>query len=147
MESQRTVSRKIGNACVRSSGRFVVTDRRRGPIEERIAIATLEVFRIRYRAFFERFGRDPEPDEPLFFDPDQDQPVAPEPAVIRAQVLNAASAAGVDGHIVLTFMRLDRRTRPLDPPPAALPWNHRAVSDRDRQPWVPVLVPEEPSSK
>jgi hypothetical protein len=123
-----------------------VSDCRRGLIEERMAIATLEVFRIRYRAFCDRFGRDPEPDEPLFFDPEQDQPVPPEPGVIRAQVLAAASAAGVDGRMVLRFMRLDRRTRPLESTPAALPWCHRAVPDRDRVGRQPV-IPEEPSSK
>ena len=106
-----------------------------------MAIATLEVFRIRYRAFYEHFGRDPQPDEPLFFDPAQDQPVPPEPAVIRAQVLKAASAAGVDGRMVLSFMRLDRLTRPLEPStPAA--WRHRVTPDRER-----LALPDEPSSK
>jgi hypothetical protein len=139
------VGRKTGNACFRGSGRFAVSDCRRGLIEERMAIATLEVFRIRYRAFYERFGRDPQPDEPLFFDPAQDQPVAPDPAVIRAQVLRAASSAGVDGRMVLSFMRLDRLTRPLESStPAA--WRHPITPDRDRQPWRPI-APEEPSSK
>jgi len=139
------VGRKTGNMCFRNSGRFVVSDCRRGLIEERMAIATLEVFRIRYRAFYERFGRDPLPDEPLFFDPAQDQPVAPDCAVIRAQVLKAASSAGVDGRMVLSFMRLDRLTRPLESStPAA--WRHRITPDRDRLAWLPI-APEEPSSK
>jgi len=124
----------------------VVSDCRRGLVEERMAIATLEVFRIRYRAFCDRFGRDPEPDEPLFFDPASDKPVPPESSVIRAQVLAAATSAGVDGHIVLSFMRLDRRTRPLESTPVAAPWSQRAIPDRDRSGWVPV-IPEEPSSK
>jgi hypothetical protein len=128
------VGRKTGNACVRGSGRFGVSDCRRGVIEEQMAIATLEVFRMRYRAFCDRFGRDPEPDEPLFFDPAQELPVAPEPAVIRAQVLSAASAAGVDGRTVLSFMRLE-----------SVPTvrRHRAIPDRS---WLSG-VPEEPSSK
>jgi len=110
-----------------------------------MAIATLEVFRIRYRAFCETFGRDPQPDEPLFFDPAQDQPVPPDPAIIRAQVLKAASSAGVDGRMVLSFMRLDRLSRPTEgSAPAA--WRQRISPDRDRQAWLPVL-PEEPSSK
>lgn len=110
-----------------------------------MAIATLEVFRMRYRAFCERFGRDPEPDEPLFFDPAQDLPVAPEPAVIRAQVLAAASAAGVDGHIVLGFMRLDRRPRPMESTNTAPLWRHRRTPERDRSACLPA-APEEPSS-
>jgi hypothetical protein len=116
-----------------------VSDCRRGFVDERIAIATLEVFRMRYRAFCDRFGRDPEPDEPLFFDPAQDQPVAPEPAVIRAQVMAAASAAGVDGRTVLDFMRLESVS-------GASARRHRAIPDRDRSGWLPG-IPEEPSSK
>jgi hypothetical protein len=108
-----------------------------------MAIATLQVFRMRYRAFFDRFGRDPEPDEPLFFDPAQEQPVAPEPAVIRSQVLTAASAAGVDGNLVLSFMRLDRRSRSLESAPAVFPWRLHSVPDRE--PLAPNSA--EPSSK
>jgi hypothetical protein len=115
------VGRKIAKACVRSSGRFGVRDCRRGLFEEQTAIATLEVFRMRYQAFCERFGRDPEPDEPLFFDPAQQQPVAPEPAVIRSQVMAAALAARVDARLVLAFMRLSRRHPSLDSAPP-LPW-------------------------
>ena len=110
-----------------------------------MAVATLQLFRMRYRAFFERFGRDPEPDEPLFFDPAQDEPVAPEPAVIRAQVLAAASAAGVDGRMVLSFMRLDRLARPREASPATPLSRPTAIHYRDRLGYSPIL-PEEPSS-
>lgn len=123
-----------------------MSDCRRGLVEERMALATLEVFRRRYRAFCERFGRDPEPDEPLFFDPALDQPIAPDPAVIRAQVLSAASAAGVDGRMVLSFMRLDRRPRQLESTPAAPLWRHRGVPERNAAARLPG-VPEEPSLK
>jgi hypothetical protein len=110
-----------------------------------MAVATLEVFRIRYRAFCERFGRDPQPDEPLFFDPAQDQPVPPEPAVIRAQVLKAAASAGVDGRMVLSFMRLDRLGRQSESgSPSA--WRRGLTPDRDRTARAPI-IPEEPSSK
>jgi len=146
MESQRTVARKTGNACLRSSGRFAISDCRRGLVEERMAIATLEVFRIRYRAFCDRFGRHPEPDEPLFFDPMLDKPMPPESSVIRAQVLAAAASAGVDGRIVLSFMRLDRRTRPLESTRSGCAVAPPVIPDRDRSGWLPV-IPEEPSSK
>src|SRR5580704_11343623 len=112
MESKRPVGRKIGNACVRSSGRSAVSDCRRGLIEERMAMATLEVFRMRFQAFCERFGRDPEPDEPLFFDPAQETPVAPESSVIRSQIIAAATAARVDSRLVIDFMRLSGHGRP-----------------------------------
>jgi hypothetical protein len=107
-----------------------------------MAIATLEVFRMRYRAFCDRFGRDPEPDEPLFFDPMQEAPVAPDSAVIRSQVLAAASAAKVDGRLVLDFMRLSRRNRPVESGSVAQSWR----SPEDRSGRQELGVPEEPSS-
>jgi hypothetical protein len=142
MESKRPVGRKIGNACVRSSGRSAVSDCRRGLIEERMAMATLEVFRMRFQAFCDRFGRDPEPDEPLFFDPAQDQPVAPESSVIRAQIMAAATAAKVDARLVMDFMRISGRSRAMES--AGNP-QRRAVPERDRVGWLPG-VPEEPST-
>ena len=111
------MERKIVNACVRSTGRFRISDCRRGLFEERRAIAMLKVFRMRYQAFCERFGRHPEPDEPLFFDPAQEQPVAPEPAVIRSQVKAAALAARVDPELVLDFVRVSRHLGPATPLP------------------------------
>jgi len=138
------VGRKTGNACVRSSGRFGVIDCRRGLTEERMAIATLEVFRMRYQAFYARFGRDPEPDEPLFFDPAQEQPVAPDAAVIRSQIIAAAAAARVDAGLVLDFMKVGRRARGPGNGVSSPPWRTQIV-EHDRASWLPV-VPEEPSS-
>jgi hypothetical protein len=103
-------------------------------------IATLEVFRMRYQAFCDQFGRDPEPDEPLFFDPAQERPVPPDPAVIRSQVMAAASAARVDARLVLDFMRLSRRPVPNS---GAQSWRKSAMPDFDRSGWLPGL-PEEP---
>ena len=104
-------------------------------------IATLEVFRMRYQAFCDQFGRDPEPDEPLFFDPAQERPVPPDPAVIRSQVMAAASAARVDARLVLDFMRLSRRS--VVPNSGAQSWRKSAMPDFDRSGWLPGL-PEEP---
>ena len=77
-------------------------------LHDNTALAMLEVFRFRYQAFRNKFGRDPEPDEPLFFDPNQQRPVAPEASVIRHQVMTAASAARVDGTMVLDVLRMSR---------------------------------------
>src|SRR5260370_171985 len=41
-----------------------------------IAAALIAVAQVRYEAFRERFGRDPEPEEPLLFDPAKDKPTA-----------------------------------------------------------------------
>lgn len=146
MESKAPVGRKIGNASVRNSGRFGVSDCRRGLMQERMAIATLEVFRMRYQAFYARFGRDPEPDEPLFFDPEQELPVAPESSVIRSQIIAAAAAAGVDSGLVLDFMREGSRQRARENSRGqGQPWRQSAAPELDWPEWQRV-VPEEPST-
>ena len=40
--------------------------------------AVMRIARLRYEMFRERFGRDPYPNEPLFFDPTRDTPVVAE---------------------------------------------------------------------
>jgi hypothetical protein len=68
--------------------------------------ALLAVSAVRYAAFCERFGRDPEPDEPLLFDPSAEQPV---PASLANRVLQAVSAAllaDVDAELVLNYLGL-----------------------------------------
>jgi hypothetical protein len=116
-------------------------------MQERMAIATLEVFRMRYKAFYARFGRDPEPDEPLFFDPEQELPVAPDSAVIRAQIIAAAAEAHVDAGLVLDFMREGSRQRSRENSRIlGQPWRPAAVPEVDRPGWPQPLIPEEPSN-
>ena len=107
--SGRVVAGKTGAMCFRSSARFTAYDRREEMmLQDHAAVAMLKVFRVRFQAFRNHFGRDPEPDEPLFFDPHKRRPVAPPPSVIRHQVMAAASTARVDGRIVLDIMRMGR---------------------------------------
>ena len=72
-----------------------------------IESALLKVASVRFQAFRDRFGRDPFPDEPLFFDPSADQPVAPGSAVMRTQLLAAASATRTDRATLLKYFGLD----------------------------------------
>ena len=111
METTAPVERKIGNASPRSSRRFGVSDSRRRSMQERMAIATLEVFRMHYKAFYARFGRDPKPDQAWFFDPEQELPLPRESSVIRAQIIAPAAEAHVDAGLVLDFMREGSRQR------------------------------------
>ena len=112
-----------------------------------MAIATLEVFRMRYKAFYARFGRDPEPDEPLFFDPEQELPVAPDSAVIRSQIIAAAAEARVDSGLVLDFMREGSRQRSRENSRIArTTWRPAVVPEVDRPGWPQPLIPEEPST-
>lgn len=72
-----------------------------------IAAALIEIARIRYEAFRERFGRDPEPDEPLLFDPAADQPTAANSSDRVLQVVSAAVLCNVDADIVLNYLGME----------------------------------------
>ncbi len=67
----------------------------------------LKIASVRFQAFRDRFGRDPYPDEPLFFDPGMDHPVAPGSAVMRTQLLAAASATRSDQATLLKYFGLE----------------------------------------
>jgi hypothetical protein len=66
--------------------------------------ALLEVAKVRFALFREQFGRDPGPDEPLLFDPDQKEPTVATHADGRVQVISAAVASDVDVSAVLTLL-------------------------------------------
>jgi len=46
--------------------------------------------------FKEKFGREPGPNDPIFFDPDSDTPTPITPEQFVSQVLKAAKSAGID---------------------------------------------------
>ena len=69
--------------------------------------ALLRIASLRYQEFYERFGREPEPDEPLFFDPAHNEPTLADHRQTRIQVLTAASLANVDAKPVLELLGLD----------------------------------------
>jgi hypothetical protein len=58
--------------------------------------ALLSVVLIRYQAFCDRFGREPLPDEPLFFNPEADSPVVADPSQLRAQFADACRKTGIE---------------------------------------------------
>jgi hypothetical protein len=66
--------------------------------------ALLAIAKVRFALFRERFGRDPELDEPLLFDPDQAEPIAATGADRRLQVVSAAIASEVDASAVLSLL-------------------------------------------
>jgi hypothetical protein len=69
--------------------------------------ALLEILKYRYARFREHFGRDPELEDPLFFDTKIGAPVPPHPEEARLQVIAAAAAANVDYRPVLRLMGLN----------------------------------------
>ena len=66
----------------------------------------LSVASIRFEAFRDRFGREPLPDEPLFFDPDADSPVQASPVQVRAQIADACRETGVAPSMLSNFWNL-----------------------------------------
>lgn len=68
--------------------------------------AILRIARLRYEIFRERFGRDPEPDEPLFFDVSHGRPVIANETEMFRQVSDAASATRADFLSVAKFLGL-----------------------------------------
>jgi hypothetical protein len=73
-------------------------------VSDPLFAALLEVAKVRFALFRERFGRDPEPDEPLLFDPEQEEPTAATHADRRVQVVSAALASEVDATAVLGLL-------------------------------------------
>jgi len=74
----------------------------------RIASALLEIARVRYEAFRDHFGRDPEPNEPLLFDPAEDEPIAASSADRTLQIMSAAMLCNVDAGDVLNYLGLNQ---------------------------------------
>lgn len=66
----------------------------------------MRIAKLRYEMFRDRFGRDPYPDEPLFFDPANDIPVVAEVAEMWAQVMDAAMATRTDALSVMKYLGL-----------------------------------------
>jgi hypothetical protein len=56
-------------------------------------------------AFIEKFGREPGPDDPVFFDPDYDTPVALSEEKLRAHALEAMRAAEIPPHLVYAYAK------------------------------------------
>ncbi len=74
------------------------------PISDPSIAALLEIAKVRFELFRERFGREPGPDEPLLFDPDKGEPTAATQADSRVQVVSAALASQVDVSVVLGLL-------------------------------------------
>ena len=59
-------------------------------------------------AFRKKFGRYPGPDDPVFFDPDEDKPVPLSDEDYERAVVAAMPQAGLDPAVIYAFKRTDR---------------------------------------
>jgi len=73
------------------------TIRQSVPMTDEVA----EVFRVQREKFVERFGREPGPDDPVFFD-------MPHPEHVEAAMVADMQAAGIDPAIIYAFEKTGR---------------------------------------
>lgn len=74
------------------------------------ACSLMEVVNHRFGIFRQKFGRDPLPDEPLFFDPEADLPVQASPLQVHAQLADACRETGVGPSELTNFWNLAEDT-------------------------------------
>jgi hypothetical protein len=88
------------------------------------------------RAFVEKFGREPGPHDPVFFDPDADTPQLIDPLKFKAQTVITMIRAGIPHHLIYTFIRTgglivsEEMYRKLSPEDRAV-WDN-AMAEYDR---------------
>jgi hypothetical protein len=93
----------VGHESTGFSGNFEEQIMTASDCSVSLANALIEVAKVRFAMFRERFGRDPEPDEPLLFDPGKDEPTAASSSDRRLQLLSAAVASNVDAAEILDY--------------------------------------------
>lgn len=82
-----------------------LTDTKRRSRKVKISDEGLRLFLIQQEAFREKFGRDPEDDDPIFFDPDASDPEPVDPTGIQEMILEAMCKAHTPPQIMFAFMR------------------------------------------
>src|SRR5207247_327295 len=60
------------------------------------------------QAFREKFGRDPKSDDPIFFEPDADEPILISEEKYDEAMVEAMSAAGLDPALIFAYKRTGR---------------------------------------
>jgi hypothetical protein len=63
----------------------------------------LRVLESQRKAFIKKFGREPGPDDPVFFDPDLPTPTKLDRDETRAATLTAMRKAGTPAHLVYAY--------------------------------------------
>jgi hypothetical protein len=69
---------------------------------------TPETIACQLEAFRKKFGRDPCPDDPIFFDPDANEPVPLNPQQYEQAMVETMSQAGIDPAFIYAFKRTGR---------------------------------------
>jgi hypothetical protein len=87
------------------------------------------------KLFVKKFGREPGPDDPLFFDPDADTPMPLPATKLRAQMVITMIRAGTPEHLIYAYLRtgllLTTKTYRKAPPEIRAEWDF-AIEEYDR---------------
>jgi hypothetical protein len=75
------------------------------PHEVRLSPEVIEGFQGQRKLFIEKFGREPGPDDPIFFDPTKDQPQPMDDHAVRVQIVNAMSQAGIAPEYIYAYQK------------------------------------------
>jgi hypothetical protein len=70
------------------------------------ACSLMEVVHYRFEVFRSKFGRDPLPNEPLFFDPEAAVPIQASPLQVHTQLADACRVTGVGFTALTNFWNL-----------------------------------------
>ena len=87
----------------------------------------------RLRRFREKFGREPGPEDPIFFDPDADtpQPLSKAQQVeMMNQTLSAASRAGIRPELIYAMKKTDRMVSEA---------NQHLLTEQELQEWQDAI--------
>src|SRR5262249_13834915 len=108
---------------------------------------TREILEAQQQRFREKFGRDPGPNDPVFFDPDAPNPVPMSAVKIEADVLEAMRKAGTPPQIAYAYKRtggllLREDMREHWPPDRVKEWDdaineYFAIEEASKQPDRP----------
>ena len=66
---------------------------------------TTAAFKQQRQAFRRKFGRDPNPEDPVFFDPDADTPQPMDMDVARRQIAEVMAKTGADPAVIYAFVK------------------------------------------
>ena len=94
-----------------------------------------EVFECQFEAFRQKFGREPGPEDPVFFDPIADTPQLINPEIVEWEIAEAMRAVGIDPDIIYatqkTGLITTEATWPRMPPAERREWND-AIAEYER---------------
>ncbi len=101
MAASLSLSGRMGWVRIRRKGGRRHRSRREVPITPDVEEALLR----QREAFIEKFGREPGPDDPVFFDPDADEPRELDLERYENDLAEAMTAAGIDPRLIYAALK------------------------------------------